>query len=46
MQVLPVYVPTLLLAVGAATGGFGGSKGLLVAMGVLQLLLVSFTLVL
>jgi len=41
-----VYVPTLLLAVGAASGGFGGSKGLLAAMGVLKLVLVSFSLLL
>lgn len=45
-QLLPTYVPTLLLAVGAATGGFGDSVGVLVAMGVLTLGLVSFSLLL
>lgn len=46
LQVLPVYVSTLLLSANAATGGFGGSVGLLVATGVLTLGLVSISLLL
>lgn len=46
LQLLPTYVPTVLLAIGAATGGFGGTTGVLAAMGVVTLGLVSFSLLL
>ncbi|CAM9163702.1 unnamed protein product [Pylaiella littoralis] len=46
LQVLPVYVPTVLLSVVATTGGFGGSVALLVAVGALILGLVSLSLLL
>ncbi|CAB1111999.1 unnamed protein product [Ectocarpus sp. CCAP 1310/34] len=46
LQVLPVYLATVLLAVGAAAGGFGDSAGLLAAMGVATLGLASCSLLL
>lgn len=46
LQLLPTYVPALLLAIGVATGGFGDSAGVLAAMAVLTLGLVSFSLLL
>ncbi|CAM9464950.1 unnamed protein product [Hapterophycus canaliculatus] len=46
LQILPLYVPTLLLFVNAATGGLGGSAGLPAAMGVVTLVLSSLSLVL
>ncbi|CAM9150551.1 unnamed protein product [Scytosiphon promiscuus] len=46
LQVLPLYVPTLLLIANAATGGFGGVTALVAAMGVTTLLLASVSLLL
>eukprot|EP00903_Cladosiphon_okamuranus_P017572 g16185.t1 len=46
LQLLPTYVPALLLAICAATGEFGDSAGVQAAMGVVTLGLVSFSLLL
>lgn len=46
LQLLPTYVPALLLVIGAATGGFGNSAGVQAAMGVVTLGLVSLSLLL
>lgn len=46
VQILPLYAPTPLFIVNAATGGFGGSAGWLATMGVMTLTLASCSLLL